>query len=1471
MIFNQSRLLTLTLILVFLGFLAEAQSISLSRPSSSTSYVDIIPISFSVRDPDGEAQLIQIVFNCTSGPCLTAAFPNVTMQANSRSDDQAFDLDQRDILNRMDVSSNTQQLVNGIYSVYAKYVSPITEEWVFSATNTNVNLDNSTNIPILSTPSSNSTYSSTIPVSLSLTESYASGSAKLTFTNTAGTYSNTLTLANNILNQTFTITTGNISSTNIVTKTYSTLPDDRYNVTLSYQDLFNHSAASVTSSNVLIQTTTPAPTLTSPASGSVITSSTLPIFTYNLPSAPLSGTATLNLSPGYSYPLGNAQSGTYSITSNIPVDGTYTATVSYQDFLGNPASSSAGASITFDRTTLAPTIISPITNSVSTGTITFSYNLPEPAASGTKVLGFSQNGTEVSTLFLGSVNLTTINLNLKNLTAGPTTFSALSGTNNIPDGTYSVTFSYRDQNANPVSIVYLNLTIDSRTLTPTLASPTSGGAYSTLLPISLTLAEAYQSGSAKLIFTNQAGNYSNTITLANGALSQTFTLTTSALASSNNVLTSTYPTLPNGTYNISLTYRDVNGNPENSVVSSNVIIQSSTPVPSLTSPTNGYAVTSLNPPVFTYSLPSAPLSGTVSLNLSPGYSYPLGNAQSGTYTITSNLPVDGTYTATVSYQDFLGNPVASSSPIQIVFKRITNPPTIISPLNATYLSSYLFFKGTLPATASAGSKKISFIKNNIAVSTIVLNNSTSDSLNINLHRLSQLGSSVQSITGLDSLADGNYTINYTYQDSYGNPAASNSVSITKDSSPLIGVLSHTDNVVFGVFTETLTFNKPVAEISPNPIIPNPINNSPSASLGQLIPNSNRTVFTFRVTPLQPGMIKLQAPFEGVARDLAGNNSRVIGIDSILYVDTTIILKPAIVGIATFCQGDSITLTSSVANSYLWSTGATTRSIVVKQSGTYNVKTTYANRVKGLSDNAVIVVKPIPATPTLTQDLTNLVSSNTSGNKWFKNGISISDTTRQIRPVTGGTYTVKTELNGCVSPLSSPFVFVVNTPTPSISSPTNNSYFSSNMLFKGSLPTSNLAGSKKLIISRNNTVVTTIVLNNTQTDSLYINLHRLSQLGTRVQSITGPDSLTDGNYTINYTYQDSYGNPAGSSSVSITKDSSPLIGVLSHTDNVVFGVFTETLTFNKPIAEISPNPIIPNSINNSPSATLGQLIPNSSRTVFTFQVRPLQPGMIKLQAPFEGVARDLAGNNSRIIGIDSILYVDTTIILKPSIIVGNTTFCQGDSTTLVSSVANSYLWSTGAVTRSLVVKQSGSYQVKTTYDNRVKGVSDNVSIVVKPTPAAPTVTRDGSYNLVSSYTSGNKWFKDGVSISDTTQKIIPIPGSTYTVRSVQNGCPSPLSNAFFNLITEISYPNAVEFITLSPNPFVDQLKIEFTTSSYQYVDVQVIEISSGALVASKLGVNSGNSLYLGQLSQGSYIVRLVSPDGKIYQQVKVVKN
>jgi hypothetical protein len=60
---------------------------------------------------------------------------------------------------------------------------------------------------------------------------------------------------------------------------------------------------------------------------------------------------------------------------------------------------------------------------------------------------------------------------------------------------------------------------------------------------------------------------------------------------------------------------------------------------------------------------------------------------------------------------------------------------------------------------------------------------------------------------------------------------------------------------------------------------------------------------------------------------------------------------------TFCLGDSVTLTSSAANSYSWSNGAITQSTVIKTSGSYFVNPTNANGCIGVSNIISVTVNP----------------------------------------------------------------------------------------------------------------------------------------------------------------------------------------------------------------------------------------------------------------------------------------------------------------------------------------------------------------------------------------------------------------------------------------------------------------------------------------------------------------------------------
>ena len=70
---------------------------------------------------------------------------------------------------------------------------------------------------------------------------------------------------------------------------------------------------------------------------------------------------------------------------------------------------------------------------------------------------------------------------------------------------------------------------------------------------------------------------------------------------------------------------------------------------------------------------------------------------------------------------------------------------------------------------------------------------------------------------------------------------------------------------------------------------------------------------------------------------------------------------AINGSTELCEGETVTLTASTADTYLWSNNETTQSIVVDASGTYHVTTTNTDACDGVGQSAdiVITVNPQP--------------------------------------------------------------------------------------------------------------------------------------------------------------------------------------------------------------------------------------------------------------------------------------------------------------------------------------------------------------------------------------------------------------------------------------------------------------------------------------------------------------------------------
>jgi len=140
------------------------------------------------------------------------------------------------------------------------------------------------------------------------------------------------------------------------------------------------------------------------------------------------------------------------------------------------------------------------------------------------------------------------------------------------------------------------------------------------------------------------------------------------------------------------------------------------------------------------------------------------------------------------------------------------------------------------------------------------------------------------------------------------------------------------------------------------------------------------------------------------------------------------------GSLNICPGRPITLTSSAANGYLWSNGATTRSIVVSTAGTFWVKGYGGPNCFAQSTSKVTSLLAAPATPTITASgSTTLSTSNPSISLTSSTATTYSwlsgQSTRSITVNSQGSYRVTvTGSNGCVA-TSSAVKVIANGCTP----------------------------------------------------------------------------------------------------------------------------------------------------------------------------------------------------------------------------------------------------------------------------------------------------------------------------------------------------------------------------------------------------------------------------------------------------------
>ncbi len=237
-----------------------------------------------------------------------------------------------------------------------------------------------------------------------------------------------------------------------------------------------------------------------------------------------------------------------------------------------------------------------------------------------------------------------------------------------------------------------------------------------------------------------------------------------------------------------------------------------------------------------------------------------------------------------------------------------------------------------------------------------------------------------------------------------------------------GQSSQTINVTAsGVFTVTVSNGSCAVTSAPVSVTVNPIPAVPviSASgatnfcMGQnvTLTSSAANSYFWSTGAVTQGITVNQTGNYSVTAYNSFNCSAVSSVTTVTVDDPIANISAS--GPTTFCQGDSVILSVNSNSSYVWSNTLTSQSINVNQSGTYSVVITDA---LGCADSSQIsvTVNPNPATPVITLNAGDLVSSSPTGNQWYLNGNLLPGATGQTYTFTqNGIYTVVvTNANGC---------------------------------------------------------------------------------------------------------------------------------------------------------------------------------------------------------------------------------------------------------------------------------------------------------------------------------------------------------------------------------------------------------------------------------------------------------------------------
>lgn len=265
--------------------------------------------------------------------------------------------------------------------------------------------------------------------------------------------------------------------------------------------------------------------------------------------------------------------------------------------------------------------------------------------------------------------------------------------------------------------------------------------------------------------------------------------------------------------------------------------------------------------------------------------------------------------------------------------------------------------------------------------------------------------------------------------------------------------------------------------------------------------------------------------------------------------------------------------------------------------------------------------------------------------------------------------------------------------------------------------------------------------------------------------------------------------------------------------------------------------------------LCEILMNSNRNVYPY---------------FFNIVVDVEGCSSSAATAQLTVNPVPTVTIAPS---GPTTICAGSALVLTASGAATYRWSTGTLTPSFTVTNSGNYNVTGTTALGCTATVNATSVTVNPAPAAtftsqPTST-SGSYQFTNTSTgaSTHQWnFGNGTTSTSLNPTNVYAQSGSYTVTLVATSaanCAATVTQVLNNIIGSNETTQTAAALTISPNPTTGLLDLHWNNQqNLKAQKLQLMDIQGRHILEKQItDFSQSLQLDLSTFDTGVYILRV----------------